>query len=297
MSTWSYFHFNHGGGDRQSTPGNADECETVTPGGWGFCGTSTSVSGCAANGVGSAWDANGGPTTTPNSTGSPCLDGTGRGQQLDHMNGAAFNASVCSGRLNVTAGGCSGSGSIAWPHQNHEPQYFWNNSIGGNTYMEWNDLAVNNQDYYYDQTAQSGSFTGAAGTGFGLHSARPATCTPGPGGTLYISPTGSDGTAYFATDDNGGAGELWVCTSTNTWTGVYQPAVYPHPLASGTPTANAPTFSPSTGTPPQTVTMSWRQPAARSDSTPPTVHLPMLRRQEPATVLPRTHTQVRSALA
>ena len=32
--------------------------------------------------------------------------------------------------------------------------------------------------------------------------------------------------------------------------------IYPHPLASGTPTANAPTFSPSTGTPPQTVTMS-----------------------------------------
>jgi hypothetical protein len=26
---------------------------------------------------------------------------------------------------------------------------------------------------------------------------------------------------------------LYVCTSTNTWTGIYQPYAYPHPLVSG----------------------------------------------------------------
>jgi hypothetical protein len=194
---------------------NADEINN--PNGWGYCGTSTSVpSTGVANGVGSNWDGN-----NPSSSGYPCLDGLGRGQDTQALNGAVFP-----GRLNTV------TGTIAWPHQYLIPIYMWNNSLfSGATYVLTS--GTNNIDYYYDQTAQSGSFTGAAGTGHGLLSARPTTCTAGPGGTYGASPTGSYGVAYFATDANSGQGELYVCTATNTWTGIYHPAVYPHPLVSG----------------------------------------------------------------
>jgi len=59
---------------------------------------------------------------------------------------------------------------------------------------------------------------------------------------------------YWETDTN----TFFVCDGVpaNHWQAIYTPYVYPHPLAGGTPQANAPTFSPSTGIPPQTVTMS-----------------------------------------
>lgn len=208
-----YYRLYHGGGDRES----GDESETTTPNGWGYCGTAVN-----GNGVGSSWDGNNA------STGYPCLDGVGRGQDAQALNGANFP-----NRRN------SSTGTIAWSHQFLEPQYFWDNSINGATYMLLGDSSVNNQDYYYDcgsgagNPSCSGGFTGAAGTGFGSLSSRPSSCTAGRGGTYYTSPTGSYGVAYFATDANGGKGELYVCTSANTWTGIYQPYTYPHPLETG----------------------------------------------------------------
>jgi hypothetical protein len=210
-----YYRLYHGGGDRES----GDESETSTPNGWGYCGTQVN-----SNGVGSHWDGNNASTT-----GYPCLDGLGRGQDAQALNGANFPS-----RVNST------TGTIAWSHQYLEPQYFWNNSIGSATYMLLGDNSVNNRDYYYDQSAQSGSFTGAAGTGSGPLASRPSSCTPGAGGTYLTSPTGSYGVAYFATDANSGNGELYVCTSQNTWTGIYQPYTYPHPLVSGTSTTPPP---------------------------------------------------------
>lgn len=197
--------------------------ETNNPQGWGYCGTATPVpSTGGANGVGSNWDGN------TDATGYPCLDGLGRGQDTQELNGQWFVPVTSTGRLNTV------TGTIAWPHQYRIPIYMWNNSLyAGATYALVSTNANNNRDYYYDQTAQSGSFTGAAGTGHGLLSARPSACTAGPGGTYGASPTGSYGVAYFATDANSGNGELYVCTATNTWTGIYQPAVMPHPLVSG----------------------------------------------------------------
>jgi hypothetical protein len=210
-----YYRFFQASTDRN---GGDNANETNNPNGWGYCGTSTPVpSTGGANGTGSNWDGN-----SPSTTGYPCLDGLGRGQDTQALNGAVFP-----GRLN------SVTGTIAWPHQYLEPIYMWNNSIGSATYTLVTTNATNNQDYYYDSAAQGGSFTGAAGTGYGLHSARPSTCTPGPGGTYGASPTGSYGVAYFATDDNSGNGELWACTGLNTWTGIYQPYTYPHPLVTG----------------------------------------------------------------
>ena len=131
-----------------------------------------------------------------------------------------------------------------------EPVYAFMNTLVGTTpdTIARPCSRLINRDMYVDNA----SFTGATGTGFGLHSARPATCTAGPGGSYGASPTGSYGVAYWETDTN----SLFVCTATNTWTFVYTPYTYPHPLDGGTPTANAPTFSPSSGAPPQTVTMS-----------------------------------------
>jgi hypothetical protein len=216
-----YYRFYQASIDRN---GGDNAAETNPPTGWGYCGTSvTNPSTAAPNGAGSSWDGNN-PSITQ---GYPCLDGLGRGQDTQALNGQPFP----SRRNSVT-------GTIAWPHQYLEPIYMWNNSIGSATYAMVTDLVTkNNHDYYYDcgsgNSSCSGAFTGSAGTGFGPLADRPSTCTAGPGGTYNASPTGSYGVAYFATDANGGNGELYVCTSTNTWTGIYQPYAYPHPLVTG----------------------------------------------------------------
>jgi hypothetical protein len=200
---------------------NAVTTETSTPNGWGYCGTTMN-----SNGVGSSWDGNTG-------NGYPCLDGVGRGQTQQSLNGANFP-----GRLN------SATGSISWPRQYLEPVYLWNNTVpSGNLLSIRDTITTTNRDIYADcgtaGSGCSGSFTGAAGTGYGSLSNRPGSCSAGPGGTYFTSPTGSYGVAYFATDANGGNGELYVCTSANTWTAVYQPYTYPHPLVSGNSTKSA----------------------------------------------------------
>lgn len=173
--------------------------------------------------VGSPWDGN----QSTSNYGAPCLDGVGRGQDQQHLNGSAFP-----NRLN------SVTGTIAWSEQYLEPQYLWDNSIGtASTYMLMSDKSVANQDYYYDcgsANSACSSFTGQYGTGYGLLASRPSTCNAGPGGTYGASPTGSYGVAYFATDTN----ELYVCTAgvygtSGTWTGIYTPYTYPHPLVAG----------------------------------------------------------------
>ena len=99
-----------------------------------------------------------------------------------------------------------------------------------------NGNIVANQDYY----APNGSFTGASGTGYGLLSARPATCTAGPS---VLIPAGGNrpGVGYWATDTN----TFYVCYPANTWNTYYTPYTYPHPLV--TPQASAPSCTPTSG--------------------------------------------------
>jgi hypothetical protein len=92
---------------------------------------------------------------------------------------------------------------------------------------------IANRDFYAQtigqtaQTSPTSPFNGTTGTGYGTLANRPSTCTPHVG--------------YWATDQgnwnqsgNGfGEGELFVCTSTNTWAVYYQPYAYPHPLIQG----------------------------------------------------------------
>jgi hypothetical protein len=200
-----YYRLWAGATDRNS----GDETETNTPNGWGYCGTLIS-------GTGSNWDGN--QSLAP---GYPCLDGLGRGQTQQALNGQNFP-----GRLN------SATGTIAWPHQLLEPVYLFMNTIQNNaTEINLRDsVTALNRDVYVDNSA----FVGATGTGYGVLSSRPLVCAPGLGGTYDASPTGSYGVAYFATDANGGNGELYVCSSLNTWTPIYEPYTYPHPLVSGT---------------------------------------------------------------
>jgi hypothetical protein len=209
----------YSGGLWRSEAGQAESepAGRTPPNGWGLCGANKSP-----------WDGN-----NNSSTGYPCLDGLGRGQQAQQMNGAGFPS-----RANTA------TGTQSWPQQYLEPIYLWMNTLpsGMTAEVQLTDSSSTvNKDVYYDcnsyNSSCSGGFTGAAGTGYGSRASRPTTCTAGPGGTYATSPTGSYGVAYFATDDNGGQGELYVCSSTNIWTPIYEPYSYPHPLVAGTSTS------------------------------------------------------------
>lgn len=106
------------------------------------------------------------------------------------------------------------------------------------------DFIAANREYYDQasgiQVSSSSPFNGTVGTGWGLVTNRPSTCTIG--------------VAYKATDEGewnslnaGNDGKFYLCTATNTWTARYGksstntdglPKAYPHPLATVNPSAS-----------------------------------------------------------
>jgi hypothetical protein len=107
-----------------------------------------------------------------------------------------------------------------------DPAYVWDNAYtlpyaSVNLIVVDTSMYQDNRDYYqqFGAFAEPGSFNGSTGVGQGLLSARPSTCTAGPGGN-------TPGVGYWATDQN----TLYVCNPTNTWTTYYTPYTYPNPL-------------------------------------------------------------------
>jgi hypothetical protein len=215
--------------------------QVAPPNGWGYCGT-------FQTGVNSAWDGN---ANLNGSNGAPCLDQPGRGQS--DLISSDFPTACDSASSDCTNHVYTGR----WPNQALEPDYIWNETISCSGCSSGPQMAaisspgnnvINNRDYYFQcgsfNSTCSGGFTGTAGVGSGLLSARPATCTAGQGGTFYTGPSGfgSPGVAYWATDTT----TLYVCTATNTWTAYYTPFTYPHPLVGAqdaTPTATGTMFA------------------------------------------------------
>jgi hypothetical protein len=94
-------------------------------------------------------------------------------------------------------------------------------------------------------TCNAGSGNYSCGMGEGTLANRPTTCTTGVG--YWATDQGSWNQSGLACSSNGAGtgqgcqGELFTCTSANTWTPAYTPYTYPHPLVSGTSsTATAP---------------------------------------------------------
>jgi hypothetical protein len=110
-----------------------------------------------------------------------------------------------------------------------DPVYEWMNTQNGNQYQpninSGTQALLPNRDFYMEsknqaaQTSTTSPFDGTSGNGHGTLANRPSGCTTGVG--------------YWATDQN----ELYVCKTTDTWTAVYSPYTYPHPLtqAAGPP--------------------------------------------------------------
>jgi hypothetical protein len=221
-----------------STYRSCPSCNGVPPGnhfppnGWGQCGSDMNYPGTP--GTPSPWDGN-----SSTVTGYPCIDNLGRGQQQQDMNGANFPD-----RVN------NASGTQTWPQQYLEPLYLFDNTLPAGLYTQEflaQDYTTSlNRDSYVDNSSCAGSGCSSltSGTGYGTLAERPSTCTPGPGGTYGVSPTGSYGVGYWATDANGGNGELYVCTAPNTWTGIYSPYTYPNPIVNGGGGGGTVTLSP-----------------------------------------------------
>ena len=167
---------------------------------------------------------------------SICLDNV-RSYTVGGSCDSCDGTSICDGNSDSSGWLCrdqpgAGADSYTWtdwnnpPTQMREPIYVWDNSRGISVINNGEVHIQADRDYYNQasgiQTSPTSPFDGTSGTGWGTLANRPTTCTIGVG--------------YWATDQgewnsehSGADGQLYKCTSTNTWTLYYQPYPYPHP--------------------------------------------------------------------
>ena len=119
--------------------------------------------------------------------------------------------------FNTSETSCSSLSSTCLKAQVHDSFYF-NNLDGG---LQKKPSFSNNGPYCSTSEFESSFIQQNRDywlPTFGLESGLPGTCT-------------ADGNSYYGTTDTD---KIFKCTSTNTWTLLYQPYTYPHPLRSQT---------------------------------------------------------------